>query len=400
MSDRVASSSLTRLTVQDLASRRDAIAAAQEQISSGRRINRPSDDPAAAARLVGIDASLARLSQFERNAGSAESSLALQETVLASVVDSVQRIRELTVQANNGTNGAGERDAIAAEINTRLDGLYDLANTRNSNGDALFAGSRATVTPFTPGSPTSYDGDDTPRRVAIGLDREVIAAEPGSDVFMRLKDGNGRFRVAADPGNTGTGTLQPGAVTDESAFTGARFRINFTAPDRYDVTDADTGTVLQSGVAFEPGGAIELGGMSSAIDGAPASGDAFLLEPAEQRDLFTAVSQLVDTLGMPGDDAGARTLRHQSMNSTLASLDLALDHLGEHRARAGARLQSIDASRSENAAVTLQLEATSASLEDADMVDVITRLERESQSLELLQKSYARFASISILDYL
>jgi len=400
MSDRIASSSLTRLTVRDLASRREAIAAAQEQVASGKRINRPSDDPAAAARLVGIDASLTRLAQFERNAGSAESSLAMQETVLASVVDSVQRIRELTVQANNGTNGAGERDAIAQEIGTRLDGLYDLANTRNSNGDALFAGSRASVTPFTPGSPTRYDGDDTARRVAIGLDREVIAAEPGSDVFMRLKDGNGRFRVAADAANSGTGTVQPGAVTDESAFDGARFRITFTAADRYDISDADTGSVLQSGVAFESGSAIELGGMTTSIDGAPSSGDAFLIEPAEQRDLFATVSELVDTLGVSGDDAAARTERHQSMNSMLASLDLALDHLGGHRARAGARLQSVDASRSESAAVTLQLEATAASMEDADMVDVITRLERESQSLELLQKSYARFASISILDYL
>ena len=116
MSDRVASSSLRRLTLEDLTERRLALSEVREQVGSGKKINRPSDDPALAARLIDIEASLGRLEQFSRNADSAESSLQLQETVLGSVIDSVQRIRELTVQANNGSNGTAERQIIAVEI--------------------------------------------------------------------------------------------------------------------------------------------------------------------------------------------------------------------------------------------------------------------------------------------
>jgi len=400
MSDRVASSSLRRLTLEDLTERRLALSEVREQVGSGKKINRPSDDPALAVRLIDIQASLGRLEQFTRNADSAESTLQLQETVLGSVVESVQRIRELTVQANNGSNGTAERQIIAVEIGNRLNGLFDLANTRGSDGHALFAGTRLVDNPFTPGSPTGYAGDDTSKRVDIGLDRQVVVSTPGSDVFMRLRDGNGRFRVEASPANTGTGILNVGALTDESAFDGTRVRLVFTAPDQYDITDADSGAIISGAVAYRSGESLSVAGMTSQISGEPAAGDTFLMEPSRQSDIFATVERLVETLETVGDDRASDALRRQDMGNALAELDLVLEHVGNHRSSTGSRLQSIDSSRDETQAVALQLRTTAASIEDADMAEVITRLQRENDALELLQRTYAQFSQNSILDYL
>jgi len=400
MNERISSSSLARLTRQDMTERREALSEIRDQIGTGKRINRPSDDPARAARLIDIGANLSRLEQFDRNADSAELSLQMQETVLDSVIDAVQRIRELTVQASNASNGPAERRIIGIEIDSRLSGLFDLANTPGSDGHALFAGSRLVDQPFTPGSPTGYTGDDTARRVNIGLDRQVATTTPGSELFMRLRDGNGRFRVEALPTNTGTATLNAGSVTDESAFDGTRARIEFSAPDRYDITDANSGALLAADVAYEPGAAVTVAGMTSQIDGEPRAGDAFVLEPARQSDIFTTIEALVSTLNASSDTPANDALRRQEMGTKLEELDTILEHVALHRSATGSRMQSIDASRNETDAVTLQLQTTAASIEDADMADVITRLQEENTALELLQRSYARFTSTSILDYL
>src|SRR5690606_10541318 len=111
----------------------------QTQIGTGRRVNAPSDDSFAAARITEIDAAIARLAQFRDNGTLARNRLSLEETVLADVADSLQRIRELTLQANNATLGNGERAGLAAEIRERFDGLLALANSVDGNGRYLFA---------------------------------------------------------------------------------------------------------------------------------------------------------------------------------------------------------------------------------------------------------------------
>src|SRR5690606_21485587 len=92
----------------------------QTQIGTGRRVNAPSDDPFAAARIGEIDAGLSRLAQLRDNGVVARNRLGLEETVLADVVDNLQRVRELTLQANSATLGNAERVGIAAEIRERF----------------------------------------------------------------------------------------------------------------------------------------------------------------------------------------------------------------------------------------------------------------------------------------
>ena len=95
----------------------------QRQISSGRRILAPSDDPIAASRALEIRESIGRLDQFDRNAGIASHRLAQEESALNSINNVLQRVRELALQANNATQSNESRQIIAGEIRQQLDQL-------------------------------------------------------------------------------------------------------------------------------------------------------------------------------------------------------------------------------------------------------------------------------------
>ena len=403
MSFRVSTNSFSRQALVDLGRRQEAIHEARERIATGKRINTPSDDPGQAARLRELDTARARLTQYERNASLAESRLAIEESTLGSMGDALQRMHDLAVQAANDTNGPSERQAIAIEIAGRLDGLYELANVRDSSGDALFGGSRIAPDPFAPppagAADALYAGDDLARRVSLGTERSVATAHTGGEAFIRIPAGNGDFAIRAPDTNTGTGTLDIGEVVDGASWTGVDHTIEFTSPTSFDVRDA-AGNTLLSGAPYESGAPIEFAGVRTAIEGSPAAGDRFELVAGAERDVFGRVTDLVAALNAPPGGPAVEARREQAMQYGLTQLEGAIEHVTALRAQAGVRLQTVDASRDEGAALAYQLDTTAASLRDADITETVVRLESETRSLEVLQKSHARLAGISILDHL
>lgn len=180
------------------------LARTQLELSSGRRLLAPADDPSGAVRLGELAEFDGRLAQYERNAGFARARLEREETVLTQAIEGVQRVRELAVQGLNDPSGMEGRQKIAVEVRTRLAELLSLANSRDPNGDYLFAGFyRGSAEPFVDsGSGTFvYAGDEGRRMVPIGPEREVADGDPGTEVFMRIPTSSGTksvFRIVYD----------------------------------------------------------------------------------------------------------------------------------------------------------------------------------------------------------
>ena len=112
----------------------------QQQLATGKNILSPSDDPAAATQLLTLSSLKAKNEQYDRNVLMAQNELELQESVLASSGNVLQRVRELVVQANNATQSNQSRAAIGDEINNLADELLQLANTKNAAGEYIFSG--------------------------------------------------------------------------------------------------------------------------------------------------------------------------------------------------------------------------------------------------------------------
>ena len=146
-----------------IAGTQQRLATVQERVASGRRINRPSDDPLGTSRVLAARSQIDRDLQYQRNIAIGTSDLAAAEAALDSVQGVLARATELAVQAANGSLNASDRAAIAIEVSQLIEQALSVGNTKHA-GRYLFAGHLTTTTPFVPdiaGNPTTvtYNGD-------------------------------------------------------------------------------------------------------------------------------------------------------------------------------------------------------------------------------------------------
>ncbi|MEE9332979.1 MAG: flagellar hook-associated protein FlgL [Granulosicoccaceae bacterium] len=397
---RISSKQIASRMAAEMMQRQVDISKSQEQIASGKRVNRPSDDPAVAGQLLGIEEASEQLEQFNRNSIAAESRLAMEETSIAAVSDTLMRLRELALTANSGPVDDATRSAIGAELRQRTDELYDIANSRDANGDYLFSGSNNNIQPFHRQVPVQYAGSDDANRLPIGLGRQIQLGDSGADVFQRVRNGNGTFQTSLSLSNTGTAIISEGGVTDLGALSNANYEIRFTSPTTFDITNTDTAVVIQSGSSYESGNAIEFEGLSINITGSANSGDAYVIRPSENQDIFSMVNDF--TLAMQNTPVSAtdKAKQQQDVNTILGNFDQALSHLNNKRSLVGARLNTLDSARNENEAVNLQLNRTQAELEDADITETIIQLQTNINSLESLQKTFTRVENMSLFKFI
>lgn len=374
----------------------------QQQVASGKRILTPAFDPVGSARALDLSAFHASVEQFQRNIQSGSARLGLEENALVSAQDILQRVRQLSLQGINPTLNAGARADIAQELEQRLSQLVQTGNSRDANGEYLFAGNATRTQPFVtgtvPGTPVSYAGDQGQRLLAVGPDSLVASGDPGFELFMQIADGNGSFSVTAAAGNTGALVAGANQVSDPSAFTGATFTIAFTSASSYDILDSGS-AVVASGT-YGSGDTITFQGMQVALSGPAAAGDSFVLAPSSSRDVFATVQDLIGALRMPvGDDTGRAAFSNR-MNRAMEGLDHALERVTETRAKVGARLNAMEQQQSVNEGAKLQVSTSLSAVEDVDLAEAVSRMRLQIGTLEASQQSFARIQGLSLFNFL
>jgi flagellar hook-associated protein 3 FlgL len=396
---RVSSSGLFQAAVDAMLRKQSNIALTQQQLSTGYRMPSAASDPVAWSTAVSLDRSLAELEQFQTNATMVGNRLLLAEQTLGDVNDRLQRIRELTLQAANGVNGLSDRRAIAAELQEQLEALVGQANTSDGNGRFLFGGTQDASAPFSYSAlGTTYTGDQTRRQLDVAPHVSVGDVDPGSEVFMRSRTGNGTFTVRPQASNTGTGAISSAGVTNPALWDGGNYRIVFTAGGNYQVLDAAS-AVVSSGpyVADTP---IQFRGISVTISVAPAVGDVFNVAPSGTQDMFTTVQNVINTLNSNSITPTEQARFRNAIFNNLEDLDQIQSHVIDVRANMGARLHTIDAANNEREASTVQLKTTLSSLRDLEYTEAISRLNQEMMALEAAQQTFAKTQDLNLFNYI
>ncbi|MCG5524507.1 flagellar hook-associated protein FlgL [Ectothiorhodospira haloalkaliphila] len=398
------------------------ISRTQNQLGTGRRILSPSDDPSGSVQALQFESRIEQTKQFQRNGGLAEQRLRLTEVTLASVGDGLQRIRELSVKANNATETDETRRYIAGEMQQVLNSLVDLGNTRDANGEYLFAGYKSQTQPFVmKNGEVEYQGDDKARQVDISPVRKMAVGDPGNQVFGdagvsgALKDGNGTFTTLPDDENAGSGVIGAGSVVDRKGWQEA---VDAAAGElSYSVTFADDGETftvqafdngaeltdapfdtLPTDVPFKSGESIAFNGISFDIKGTPADGDEFTIRPSEPQSLFAGVQNIIDALQSPVGTSTAPV--NNAINRGLSELDNALGHVLDTRATVGARLNALENQDNLNRDQILQLETTISEIRDLDYAEAISRFNLQQVGLQAAQQSYTQVARLTLFDYI
>lgn len=183
----------------------------QQQLSTGRRILAPSDDPAGAARALDLTKSIESMEQFQRNADRAAMRLSMEDAVLDQAGEFLMRLQTLAMQASNDTNGAAERGYIGNEVRELHTALMQLGNATDGAGEYLFAGHKVRTVPFVKDIDGNvvYQGDDGIRNVQIAPARELSISHSGRTVFENVPDGNGGTQSIFQTVETMLAVLQP-----------------------------------------------------------------------------------------------------------------------------------------------------------------------------------------------
>lgn len=153
-----------------------------EQMSTGKRVNRPSDDPIAASQAVVLSQAQAQNSQFTLARSFASQRVGLEESVLSQVTTALQSAQDKIVYAGNGSLSDNDRSSIATDLQGIRDQLVNLANSTDGNGRYIFAGYKTDAAAFDQATGT-YNGGDTPIRQQVDSARNMQISHTGSEVF-------------------------------------------------------------------------------------------------------------------------------------------------------------------------------------------------------------------------
>lgn len=152
-----------------------------KQVGSGQRMVTPSDDPLAAAQAINVSQTLAMSERYADNRAVATRNLGMQDNILSSVVFQLQDVKTRLVEAGGGTLTDIDRQALAQVLETSREGLLNLANSTDGNGQYLFSGAKGKTVPFQ--ADGSYAGSEDPRLIQVDQTRRMDSANTGSTVF-------------------------------------------------------------------------------------------------------------------------------------------------------------------------------------------------------------------------
>ncbi len=379
----------------------------QEQVSSGKKVNRPSDDPIGQSLILNYQKSIASTEQHLRNIDRGNAMLSTGESALQGVEDRLQRARELAVQMANGTYSSLDRATAAKEIREIYDQMVASANTR-VEGRYLFAGHQTQTKPFV----------DRGRYLGTAVTLPVTITTGVNDQLNLTLDGVAST-VTLPPGAYATGAALANAVAGAINATPAYQTAGLSASVTFDTDHlVVTSNAIGGTSAVLPTGGSALAGLGLAAGTAqPAA--SYLGDSGEIP--FEIGSGVTVAMNLPGDrlfkgvgvtggvdifaavaglQVALETNDLAGIGTSLTNLSVAQEQITNERAVLGARLNRIDTAKETLDDFRLMLSKLNSETEDVDLTRAVSDLSLQLTALETSRAVSARLVQRSLLDFL
>lgn len=430
---RISTPLMERFGIDAILRQQAKLSKTQLQVATGQRILTPSDDPSAAVRALGLKESLENNKQVQSNIQAVRSRLEFEDSALAGADNVLQRARELTVQSLNDTLSPSDRRAIGQEMQQLLDEMLGLANTRDANGEYIFAGFRSDAAPFvfdgdrTPPS-YIYQGDNHQRLLQIAPQRPMADGDSGFAVFEDIRSDSGANAIAAYGGrqsilNTllsltqalnGQFTASHGAIAGTKDLS-AGIDYSDDPPKSFDLTVGGTLATVAIPAANYASADELVAAINTAIDATALSE----MVVAQHRSGFiefvstttgttssvtisNGTNGVLTDLGFtaPQTGTGADVTFHDAANAALNDIDAALQNILNTRASVGARLNALDQQEDVHAKFILDTQANLSEIQDLDYAEAISRFNIQQVALQAAQQAYVKVQGLSLFNYL
>lgn len=408
---RISNSLMISQSALDISLLFERINKARGELSSGKRINQPSDDPVSFSEAAQIKRILNTNEIIKTNIGSIKSYLEVTEGVLHSVKDIIHRGKQLAVRGSTDVLSSNDRQLIVEELNNLIDQTVGLGNTRF--GDSyLFGGQRTTTQPFTPaGSPiqnVTYQGDGNIVFRDIGLTQLFPVNFPGDQVFMgganqtknvflaliNLRD---QFRddtmFSLTPINNTNQTITA-AEAGATLLTALNASNELATPVNNGGAGSGTFTVNSTTINFDIAADTindVLSRINASVTGVTASYD----DVTQRVVLKSATGRLIDIRDTKGNFAASMHLI-----SPISHFDTALENITDFLGRIGGGMRQLEVASTQNNSQFLSFTASLSRVEDTDAARRITELSLSTTTFQAALNVTSRTIPQTLLDFL
>ena len=410
---RVSTANQYDTALRNIGQRHTSLSNLQENLTSGKRVVRPSDDPVSAAQAERAINRLARIQTEQRALETQRNAIAQAESALGDAIGLMQNFRELTVSAGGGTLTPNDRATIANQLQGLREQIVEVANRKDTNGLPLLGALGSALAPFLgPLSTTpDYSFAGLPGQTSsTGVTIPGMLDGDSAFMFNPQRDGVYNAAVSAIPN---TRQLTTSAVTpvNKALITGDSYTITFsavgpgatpgTSTATYTLTNTTTGAVsapvtVPDYLSDKPLAIAmtDVPGLSFTITGNPANGDTITLQPSPS--IFSTLDSAIrDIRDAPNSNAAI-----QAVGQALANMDIGMERLHNMRGYAGELLNRADRITGDQEKRSVQLEGDRSRAEDLDMIKGISDFQNQQVGYEAALKSYAQVQKLSLFNYI
>lgn len=350
-------------TTQNLSKNRSDMSELQNQAATQKRINKPSDDPAASARVLVSRTEERGGKQFLKNINSARSFLEYTDQSLSELTESLMRVKELAIQQANDAGASAEtRRTVAAEVGQIYSQAVQIGN-RKLGEKYIFGGYKTTTPPFDTSG--EYAGDDGDMKVQINKDAFVSMNISGDKVFLGKGIGD-------------DGMMKSRAAVPKDSQELLKFKM-----------DEQNRNQLNQEMESKP---VQLR--------APASVDVGHGEKTvvSQPEALVKGTNVLSTL--KNFEIALQTNDKEEIQAAIDAVDSSLTQIVNARAQVGARVSSLNMAQDSLQKAVVDNKTTASQLEDADLFEVVSDMNKTDSTLKATLETSSKVTNMSLLDFL
>ncbi|MEP2652645.1 MAG: flagellar hook-associated protein FlgL, partial [Paraglaciecola sp.] len=347
----------------------------QQQLSSGKKILRPSDDPVGATQVIRLTEEIDLINQYKVNNDLLNSSLEQEETILSSINSAIDRARVLMVESGNGIMTSDDRNAIGIEIEQIRDQVFDLMNSQNSSGEYIFAGYQSSSPAFSYNASSSenkysFEGDDGTSDIRISDTVSLQVNNTGAAVFENVEARN-KTNISGTSGITSAsmaivdqGSFDKFYVDNYDAVTAANneFRVTIVSANQVQISNVGTGLDLGT-LDFESGTDFSYKGLEFNIEGSVGNTVDFELAAPEKKNIAETLNDFAIALM---DEDITEAAFADALSDVFTGTDNALTKIGEAISQIGGKMNVADSVLASNLDLEIANKTARSNIEDVD----------------------------------
>lgn len=404
---RISTNQLYDQTIRAIMDNQKGLADTQEQLSTGKKIIRPSDDPVGAATVVRLTEEVDKLAQYQRNNDLVTGRLEQQESILSGVQDAAQRARVLIVQSGNGIFSDEDRRAIAAEIEQIRDQVFDAMNAQDAAGNFIFAGFQSTqeafeYNPAAINKKFSFVGDAGENEIQLSDNVKLRSSVSGQKVFEDV-DTRRDFSVT---GTSSAGVqVNKAQVTQQGTFD-AFYEKNYATANldyQIDIVNGEaqlsrsgTGDIIST-TAFQSGQPFTLQGMEFNLEASDGDSVQFSLDPKDKKNLAETLNDIFLVLSDPAVSGGDIS---NFISDALVGIDNASAKIAREISSIGGRLNVAESIYANNLDLELLTKEARSDIEDVDYAEASAEFAKQEAALSAALSTFPKITGMSLFDYI